>query len=162
MCAFELTRRAAVTAFGALALVPAVAGRRALAQSGLTFRDIRVDVAPLRANAGDPTAAWVQRELPGELARALAGRMSRNGATLIVRIDTVTLGPNSGEGIHSSSSWDNIGGVAIVNGAQIPVRATTRYQSSPIDQTMIEQSNHDRVSKLVQALAYWIGHGAFF
>jgi len=27
---------------------------------------------------------------------------------------------------------------------------------SPIDQTMIEQSNHDRVSRLVQAIAYWI------
>ncbi len=162
MCALAMTWRAAVAAFGAVALVPAVAGRRALAQSGLAFRDIRVDVAPLRASAGDPTAAWVQRELPVQLARALAGRMSRNGATLIVRIDTLTLGPNSGAGIHSNSSWDNIGGVAIINGAQIPVRATTRYQSSPIDQTMIEQSNHDRVAKLVQALTYWIGHGAFF
>ena len=155
---FALTRRAAI----ALALVPTVAGRRALAQSGLAFRDIRVDVAPLRANAGDPTAAWVQRELPVQLAQALTGRMSRNGATLVVRIDYLTLGSNTGAGIHSSSSWDNIRGAAIVNGAQIPVRAATRYQSSPIDQTMIEQSNHRRVSQLAQALAYWIGHGAFF
>ncbi len=156
-----LTRRAAIAAFGALAL-RAVAGQRALAQPGLAFRDIRVDVAPLRANAGDPTAAWVQRELPVQLAQALAGRMSRNGATLIVQIDYLTLGPNTGDGIHSNSSWDNISGVAIVNGAQIPVRATTSYHSSPVDQTMIEQSNHRRVSQLVEALAYWIGHGAFF
>jgi hypothetical protein len=28
--------------------------------------------------------------------------------------------------------------------------------SSPIDQTMIEQANHDRVSALAQALAYWV------
>ena len=157
-----LTRRAAIAAFGALALLPTIAGQRALAQPGLTFRDIRVDVAPLRANGGDPTAAWVQRELPVQLAQALAGRMSRNGATLIVRIDYLTLGPNNGDGIHSNSSWDNMSGVAIVNGAQIPVRATTSYKSSPIDQTMIEQSNHLRVSQLVQALAYWIAHGAFF
>ncbi len=72
------------------------------------------------------------------------------------------LGPNSGIGVHSSRSWDNINGVAVVGGAQIPVRATTTYLSSPTDQTMIEQSNHDRVLQLVQSLAYWIGHGAFF
>src|SRR5208337_1000426 len=152
-----LTRRAAIAAFGALALLPTVVGQRVLAQPDLTFRDIRVDVAPLRENAGDPTAAWVQRELPVQLAQALAGRMSRNGATLIVRIDTLALGPNGGDNIHSDSSWDNISGVAIVDGAQFPVRATASYRSSPIDQTMIEQSNHRRVSQLVQALAYWIG-----
>jgi hypothetical protein len=157
-----LTRRAAITAFWALAVVPNVAGRKALAQSGLTFRNIQVDVSPLRAHAGDPTAAWAQRELPVQLAQALAGRMAHNGAALIVRIDYLTLGPNTGAGVRSSSSWDNISGVALVNGAQIPVRATTSYQSSPIDQTMIGQSNHDRVSQLTQALAYWIGHGAFF
>ena len=152
-----LTRRAAIVASGALAIPPTVAGQRALAEPGLTFRDIRVDVAPLRANAGDPTAAWVERELLVQLARALAGRMSRNGATLIVRIDYLTLGPNNGAGIHSDSSWDNMSGVAIVDGAQFPVRATASYRSSPIDQTMIEQSNHRRVSQLVQALAYWLG-----
>jgi hypothetical protein len=157
-----MTRRAATAAFGAFALVAALAGRKALAQPGLTFRDIRVDVAPLRANAGDPTAAWVQRELPVQLAQALAGRMARNGAALIVRIDYLTLGPNTGATLHGGSSPDNIRGVAIVNGAQIPVRATSTYQASPIDQTMIEQSNHDRVSQLAQALAYWIAQGAFF
>ena len=29
----------------------------------------------------------------------------------------------------------------------------------PIDQTMIEQSNHYRVSQLVQALTFWIARG---
>jgi len=28
--------------------------------------------------------------------------------------------------------------------------------ASPVDQTMIEQSNHERVAQLVHALAYWI------
>ena len=41
----------------------------ALAQSGLPVRNIRVDVAPLRANSGDPTATWVEQELPRQLPR---------------------------------------------------------------------------------------------
>ena len=52
-----LTRRAVIAACGALA----VAGQAALAQSGQAVRNIRVDVAPLRANAGDPTATGSSR-----------------------------------------------------------------------------------------------------
>ncbi len=136
---------------GAFAIVTTVAAQSALAQSGLTFRDVRVDVSPLRANAGDPTAAWVQQELPDQLAKAMAGRMTPKGGTLVVRIDYLALGPTK-----HSWSWDNISGVAMIGGAQWPVRATTRYQVSPIDQTMIEQSNHYRVTQLVQALAFWL------
>ena len=73
-----------------------------------------------------------------------------------MRIDTLSLGPNTPASVHGGSSPDNIGGVAFVAGTQIPVRATTSYMASPVDQTMIEQSNHTRVSRLVQALAYWI------
>ena len=113
--------------------------------------NIRVDVAPLRASAGDPTASWVQQELPDQLAKAMAGRMTSKGGTLVVRIDYLTLGPTK-----HSWSWDNISGVAMIGGAQRPVRATTRYQVSPIDQTMIEQSNHYRVTQLVQALTFWL------
>ena len=88
--------------------------------------------------------------------------MAANGAPLVVRIDYLTLGPSSGAVVHNGSSQDNIIGVAILNGAQIPVRAATSYLASPVDQTMIEQSNHERVSQLVQALAYWIAQGSFF
>ena len=147
---------------GVFAVVVAAAAHSALAESGATFRDVRVDVSPLRANAGDPTAAWVERELPIQLSQALAGRMTRNGAPLVVRIDYLTLGPPTGEMLHASASLDNILGVAIIDGQQIPVRATTSFYTNPIAQTMIEQSNHDRVAQLTQALAYWIGHGAFF
>ena len=157
-----LSRRrlfAAVCVPGALGAAFAPGAR---AQPAFTFRSVRVDVSPLRANAGDPTAAWVERELPGALAGALRGRMARNGAALVVRIDTLTLGSNVGSNVNSSVSIDNIGGAAIINGAQIPVRATSNYDSSPIDQTMIEASNHSRVSALVAALAYWIGRGSFF
>jgi hypothetical protein len=156
----NMTRRTALAAFGGLALIHAVVLQSAFARRLAQPGGIRVDVAPLRANAGDPTAAWVERELPAALAHSMAGHIPSGGLT--VRIDYLTLGPNNGAAIHSNESWDNISGVAIVGGRQIPVRATTAYLSSPVDQTMIEQSNHDRVSALVQALAQWIGQGAFF
>jgi hypothetical protein len=66
----EGTRRAAIATFGVVALSAAIGGRAALAQSGQAVRNIRVDVAPLRANAGDPTATWVEQELPGRPADA--------------------------------------------------------------------------------------------
>jgi predicted NBD/HSP70 family sugar kinase len=151
MSTLGLIRRTAAAACGAFVLFAAVACQSALAQSGLPIRDIRVDVVPLRANAGDPTASWVQQELPDQLAKAMAGRMTANGGTLVVRIDNVALGP-----IKDSWSLDNIGGVATIGGVRQPVRATTRHQSSPIDQAMIEQSNHYRVTQLVQALTFWL------
>ena len=150
------TRRAAFTASAALALALTVPGQTVLAQSGQAVRNIRVDVAPLRASAGDPTATWVEQELPRRLAQALAGRLTPKGGTLTVRIDYLTLGPNTGATIHGGSSPDNIQGVAMIGNVQWPVRATTSYASSPIDQTMVEQSNHYRVSALAQALAFWI------
>src|SRR5271166_2984556 len=154
MSTLELARRARAAAWGAFALLSAVACQNALAQSGLPIRDIRVDVAPLRVSAGDPTASWVQQELPDQLSKAMAGRMTAKGGTLVVQIDSVALGP-----IKDSWAWDNIGGVAMIGGVRQPVRATARHQASPLDQAMIEQSNHDRVTQLVQALSFWLaGH----
>ena len=48
----------------------ALTRRGALAQAGVRFRDVQVDVSPLRASAGDPTADWVQRELPARSPKA--------------------------------------------------------------------------------------------
>ncbi|HSV01411.1 MAG TPA: hypothetical protein VLI91_15020, partial [Roseiarcus sp.] len=140
----------------------AALGEAASAQPAPAFRDVRVDVQPLRANAGDPTATWVEQDLTGQLARALSGRMARDGAPLTVRIDYLTLGPSTGEMLHASASLDNIQGVAVINGRETPIRATSSYYTNPIDQTMIERSNRERVAQLTEALAYWIGHGAFF
>ena len=81
----------------AIALLAVAACQNALAQSGLPIRNFRVDVAPLRANAGDPTASWVQRGLPDQLAQALAGRMTAQGGTLVVRIDYCHSGANQGQ-----------------------------------------------------------------
>jgi hypothetical protein len=146
----QWNRRAAIAACGAFSLITAMPGR-ALAQSPVGVGAVRVDVAPLRASAGDPTAAWVEQELPRQLARALSGRLTPNGATLTVRIDSLTLGPNK-----DSRAWDNISGVATVGGVARPVRAISRYWASPIDPATIAQSNHARVSAAAQALAFWI------
>jgi hypothetical protein len=135
----------------AIALFAAVACQNALAQSGLPIRNIQVDVAPVRANVGEPTASWVQQGLPAQLAQALAGRMTPQGGTLVVRIDSVTLGP-----IKDSAAWDNISGVAMIGGVRWPVRATARYHASAIDQALFEESNHQRVAQLVQALTDWL------
>jgi hypothetical protein len=145
------TRRAAIAACGAFVLVTAMGSGAAQAQSPLAIGAIRVDVAPLRANAGDPTATWVEQELPRQLAEALSGRLTPKGATLVVRIDSLTIGPNKDD-----RAWDNIGGVAMLGGVARPVRATSRYWASAIDQALFEQSNHARVSAVAQALAVWI------
>ena len=142
------TRRVAIAACGAFMLVTMRSGA---AQSRLAVGAIRVDVAPLRANAGDPTATWVEQELPGQLAEALSGRLTPKGATLVVRIDSLTIGPNKDD-----RAWDNISGVATSGGVQRPVQATTRYQISAVDQALVQESNHQRVTQLVQALTYWI------
>jgi hypothetical protein len=147
----ERDRRAAIMVCAALALVTMMPREAALAQSRGSVGAIRVDVAPLRAAAGDPTATWVEQELPRQLAQALSGRLTSRGAPLVVRIDSLTIGPNK-----DSRAWDNISGVVNIGGVERPVRATSRYWASAIDAATIAQSNHVRVSAAAQALAFWI------
>jgi hypothetical protein len=144
----EWGRRAAIAVCGAFVLIAATASTAAPAQSGPT---VRVDVAPLRASVGDPTATWVEQELPRQLARALSGRPTPNGGAVVVRVDSVALGA-----IKDSWAWDNIGGVVTVGGVERPVRATWRYQANAIDQALVAEGNHARVSAVVQALVFWI------
>ena len=164
MAAFPLTRRAALAALGALALPPAGAIRSALAQPSVRFRNIVVDVAPLRASMGDPTAGWLQQALPGALAQALGGYMApgdRNGATLVARIDYLYLGPNAGGTGPWGASQDTINGTLLIKGphgqiaASAPVRAITSYHPSPFDQPLRVESNYWRVVALAQAFAGW-------
>ena len=100
MSVFASTRRAAVGNLSAFVLL-SVASVRAIADSAVRFREIRVDVSPLRASAGDPTADWVEQALPGALAQALAAHLApgeRGGPTLIARVKYVYLGPSGGGG----------------------------------------------------------------
>ena len=91
---------------------------------------INVDVAPLRQNAGDPTAAWVAQVMPGALAQALV-EAGRPGAPLFVRIVYVILGPNTGNaGGPAGSTPDQMVGAVIVGGVARPLRAETWYYPS--------------------------------
>ncbi len=154
MCAFKLTRRAAIVSLVAFAGSPAIAAHKALARLG-PFGGIRVDVAPLRQNAGDPTASWVAQTLPTAIAAAL-NSVGRGGASVAVTIEYVILGPNSGGVGPAGSSPDQMVGTVSIDGVERPLRATTYYYPSPVDNTMIEQSNYDRVYQLSRAFAFWV------
>ena len=71
MVASAMTRRGALAALGAFGLTLTGAAFGARAQSGLRFRDIVVNVEPLRALTGDPTAAWMEQALRQALASGL-------------------------------------------------------------------------------------------
>ena len=165
MSAFPLTRRAAIAALGTLVL-PALAGMRsASAQPGLRIRAIKVDVSPIRASMGDPTAAWVEEALPGALAQSLAPYMApgdRNGATLVARIDYLYLGPSSGGGGFGGfrRTQDTINGTLVLKGprgvvANVPLRAISSYFPMAVDQTLVERALQGRVVALAQAFAGW-------
>jgi|HubBroStandDraft_1064217.scaffolds.fasta_scaffold238096_1 hypothetical protein len=158
MSTFPLTRRAAIAALGAMTIAALAASRGALARSTLPRPGVRVDVAPLAANAGEPTAGWVAQYLPGQIAQNLARRGV--SANVSVRIDYLTLGPNSGGVGPAGSSYDSIQGVATINGVEMPVRATSSYYPMAQDATMTEQSNRDRISQVTEALAFWIAQDA--
>jgi hypothetical protein len=153
MSAFELTRRATLVAFVAVAASQAAA-RTAHARLG-PFGGIRVDVTPLLENSGEPTAGWVEQTLPAAISQALAA-VGRSGTPVSVRIDYVMLGSNSGGTGPAGSSPDQMVGVVTIGGVERPLRASTWYYPNPVDNTMIAQSNYDRVAQLSQAFAYWV------
>ena len=159
-----LTRRTIFLSVGAFAGLCASGVRRARAHEPLRFRDIRVDVSRLRASAGDPTADWVEEELPPDLDRALAAYLSpgrRDGATLVARIKTVNLGRSGGGTGPGGGSVDSIEGVLVVSGprgglaAETALRAIASYYPSAVDQPLFEQAYHSRVAALAEAFAGW-------
>ena len=165
MSAFPLTRRSAIAALGALVLPAMTQMRSASAQPGLRIRAIKVDVSPIRASMGDPTAAWVEAALPAALAQSLAPYMSpgdRNAATLVARIDYLYLGPSSGGGGfgHFRQTQDTINGTLLLRGprgvvANVPLRAISSYFPMAVDQTLVERALEGRVTALAQAFAGW-------
>jgi hypothetical protein len=94
MSTFDVTRRdslgVAVAIGWAGALGGASAGTRPVG-------GISVDIASLRTNALDPTAAWVAHAMPGVLAQALV-EAGRPGAPICIRIDCVAPGPTMLDG----------------------------------------------------------------
>jgi hypothetical protein len=156
----SVTRRLAVFQLGAFAVASVTGLRHAPAQTVVRFRDIRVDVWPLRASAGDEVADWVEDELPKDLAQALAPYMApagRDSAILLARIDNIDFS-GAGWGRGSSGSVDSMDGVLIVSGlragaAQMHLRAIASYSSSAVDQPMFEEAYHGRVATLAKAFA---------
>ena len=157
-----VTRRAAIANLGTFTLLSMGAVGRALADPAVRFREIRVDVAPLRASAGDPTADWVEQELPGDLTRALSAYLApaqRNSAILVARIQDVSFGQGGGRGGASGGAPDSIRGLLIVGepragiAAQTPLRAIAAYSPDAADQALIEEAYHGRVIALAQAFA---------
>lgn len=161
MVASAVTRRGALGVLG-VGLSTTLAAPGARAQSGLRFRDIVVNVEPLRARFGDPTAAWMQQALREALPRALGPHLApgdRNAAILEVRIDWIYFGPSSGAVGPGGSSQDTIIGSFIVRGprggSQIPLRAISFYYPSGPDQALVEQAYYWRTVALAQVFAGW-------
>jgi hypothetical protein len=163
MVASAVTRRGALAVLG-VGLSTTLAAPSARAQGGLRFRDIVVNVEPLRAQTGDPTAAWMEQALRQALPQALGPHLApgdRNAAILEVRIDWIYLGPSSGGVGPGGSAQDTVIGSFIVRGprggiaSQIPLRAISFYYPSAPDQAMVEQAYHWRVVALAQAFAGW-------
>ncbi len=105
-----------------------------------------------------PAPAFSESPRPRQIARNLAQRGV--SASVFVRVDYLTLGTNQGDGGPGGSTYDNIEGVATINGVGMPVRATSTYYPMAVDNAMIDQSNRDRISQLTEALAYWIAQDA--
>jgi hypothetical protein len=164
MVASAMTRRGALAALGAFGLSLTYSGSGALAQNGLRFSNIRVNVEPLRAQTGDPTAAWMEQALRQALPQALGPHLAtgdRNAAILEVRIDWIYLGPSSGGVGPGGSAQDTVIGSFIVRGprggiaSQIPLRAISSYYPSGPDQALVEQAYHWRIVALAQVFAGW-------
>jgi hypothetical protein len=159
-----MTRRGALAALGAFGLSLTGAASGALAQNALRFSNIRVNVEPLRALTGDPTAAWMEQALEQALPRALGPHLApgdRRAPILEVRIDWIYLAPSPGGPGPRGSAQDTIIGSFLVRGprgeieSQIPLRAIASYYPSAVDQALVERAYHGRITTLGQVFAGW-------
>jgi hypothetical protein len=162
MVASAMTRRDALAALGVFGLT-LTAASRARARSGLRFSKIVVNVEPLRARFGDPTAAWMDQALRQALPQVLEPYLTpgdRNAPVLGVRIDYIYFGPSTGTG-SAAPSQDTVAGTFAVFGprggieSEIPSRAIASYFPSAVDQAMVEQAYYWRTVALARAFAGW-------
>ena len=158
-----ITRRGVLAVVGAFGL-STLAGPSARAQGGLRFSGVRVNVEPLRAVTGDPTAAWMEQALAQALPRVLGPHLApgdRSAPVLEVQIDWIYLAPSPGGPGPRGSSQDTIIGSFIVwrprGGieAQIPLRTIASYYPSGVDQALVARAYHGRIIALAQAFAGW-------
>jgi hypothetical protein len=163
MVASAINRRGALALLGAFGL-SARAVSSARAQGGLRFSAVRVNVEPLRALMGDPTAAWMEQALIEALPQSLGPHLApgdRNAPVLGVRIDWIYLAPSSGGPGPRGSAQDTIVGSFVVWGprggieAQIPLRAIASYYPNAVHQALVAEANHWRIIALAQTFAGW-------
>ena len=158
MSAFHSARRAALVATLLWAACAAMSTAPAAARRG-PADGVQVDVRPLIENSdGGPTAGWVEQELPGAIAGALAAS-GQAGTPVSSGSTTSFWGRTAAGSVPLGSAPDQMVGEVTSGGVTRPLRASTSYYPSPTDNVMIEQSNHRRVSELVQAFAGWIAKG---
>ncbi len=164
MVASAMTRRDALAAIGAFGLASTGAASRARAQSGLRFSNILVNVEPLRAFIGDPTAAWMDQALRQALPQVVGAHLApgdRNAPVLGVRIDYIYFGPSTGGTGPGGGSQDTVAGTFAVFGprggieSEIPLRAIASYYPSAVDQAMVEQAYYWRTVALAKVFAGW-------
>jgi hypothetical protein len=164
MVVSAVTRRTALALLGAFGLSLTRAASTARAQNGLRFRGVVVNVEPLRALTGDPTAGWMEQALAQALPGALGPHLApgdRNAPVLEVRIDWIYLAPSPGGPGPRGSAQDTIIGSFVVRGprggieAEIPLRAIASYYPMAIDQTLVERAYHGRIVALARTFAGW-------
>ncbi|MGA2493552.1 MAG: hypothetical protein ABSF67_11435 [Roseiarcus sp.] len=115
----QLTRRAALAALAMAAVSAAVTAAEAQ-PSGVRFREIRVDVSPLREKVQDEEGRWVAAVLPGYLRQSFAKYLApgdRSAGVLVARIDDVSLGAsqtNMSRFPLAADAHDSIEGVGLV------------------------------------------------
>jgi hypothetical protein len=166
MVVTAVTRRGALAVLGAGAfgLSLTCAASSARAQNGLRFSNIVVNVEPLRALTGDPTAAWMEQALVQALPQALGRYLApgdRNAAILEVQIDWIYLAPSPGGPGPRGSAQDTIVGSFLVRGprggieSEIPLRAIASYYPNAVDQALVARAYHWRIIELAQVFAGW-------
>ncbi len=151
-----LTRRAAAALVLALIAAPA-----AWAQAPTRFRDIRLDLAPLRAGGDPVTADAFQREAPALLEKAFAAHLApgdRSAPTLVVRVDTAIYGPRMDNPPFGSEATDWVTGVAIVTagGRQVARYPFSISRKVSPDTDVMGNEGTLRIDGLAQVLAYWL------
>jgi hypothetical protein len=166
----DISRRTALLGLGALS---ALALQSCATQSGpplpagaqTRFKAIRVDASPLAQNGNGPEAEWLSQDLPGLLQSAFAAHMAPHDAsayTLLVRIDTISLGSwSSGGGLWDSRPIDSIQGVGILlspSGAAIATYPLLSTGQTTVFFTELGDIRFQRirVGQIAQSFAYWL------
>ncbi len=161
-----LTRRAVLSSLAAVAAAPGLAAA-ASPLAGMRFRDIRVDVAPLRASGAGDFADWIAAEEPALLRKSFAAYLApgdRSAATLVARIDEVIIGALHSGGYGANPGFDAIDGIqgeGIVLGprgqqiASYPLYSAVgadTYLNMPYQSEITRR----RVETLAQSFAQWL------